>query len=181
MYDDLYQKLPTQGWMFVPLVPYHSGGSSAAFEPLSNNSLAYEWALAQYMGAGVSTAYRGYRLYDSEETRDIVIKWTHFYKQYRDIITSDVIHVRRPDIQDMDCFLHVNHKLKVRGLAMVFNPTMNHVARWLNLPLYYTGLIHTANITAPNMKSSLYALKRDYSVDIYVDLPPRNITWYVIR
>lgn len=25
MYDDLYMHLPTQGWMFTPLVQYHSG------------------------------------------------------------------------------------------------------------------------------------------------------------
>ena len=31
MYDDLYARLPTQGWMFVPLSAYHAGGAAATF------------------------------------------------------------------------------------------------------------------------------------------------------
>ena len=27
MYDDTYDRIPTQGWMFLPLVEYHSGES----------------------------------------------------------------------------------------------------------------------------------------------------------
>ena len=30
MFDDTYQKIPTMGWMFVPLVDYHGGGDAAA-------------------------------------------------------------------------------------------------------------------------------------------------------
>jgi len=26
MYDDTYTKVPTMGWMFVPIVDYHGGG-----------------------------------------------------------------------------------------------------------------------------------------------------------
>ena len=29
----------------------------------------------------------------------VVLKWVTFYKQYRDILTSDIVHVRRPDMQ----------------------------------------------------------------------------------
>ena len=181
MYDDLYQKLPTQGWMFVPLVPYHSGGKAAAFEPLTNNSLAYSWALAQYMGAGVSTAYRGYRLYDSNHTRDIVLKWTNLFKQYRDIITSDVIHVRRPDMQGIDCFFHVNPKLPTPGLAMVFNPTMDAVEQWLKLPLYYTGLTDVAKLADEFNTTVVYKLDREYNIDVLVNLPPQGITWYIVQ
>ena len=32
MYDDLYSHLPTQGWMFLPITQYHSGGEEANFE-----------------------------------------------------------------------------------------------------------------------------------------------------
>ena len=34
MYDETYFKIPTEGWMFLPLVDYHGGGDEAAFEPL---------------------------------------------------------------------------------------------------------------------------------------------------
>ena len=51
LYDDLYAHTPTQGWMFLPLGTYHAGGDAADF---SGHVKAYEWALAQYLGAGTS-------------------------------------------------------------------------------------------------------------------------------
>ena len=99
MYDDTYNFIPTQGWMQVPLIDYHGGGDAAAFEPLSQHLLEYEWALAQYLGYGVAACYRGYELYDAPVTQALVMKWVNFYKEYRDILISDIVHVRRPDMQ----------------------------------------------------------------------------------
>ena len=39
------------------------------------------------------------RLYDSVETMEMVKKWVGFYNTYRDILISDIVHVRRPDMQ----------------------------------------------------------------------------------
>ncbi len=50
MFDDTYIRIPTMGWMFVPLVVYHGGGDDAQFEPLAAHQIEYEWALAQYLG-----------------------------------------------------------------------------------------------------------------------------------
>jgi len=50
MFDDTYIRIPTMGWMFVPLVVYHGGGDDAKFEPLVAHQIEYEWALAQYLG-----------------------------------------------------------------------------------------------------------------------------------
>jgi hypothetical protein len=85
--------------MFLPLIQYHGGGAEAQFEPLSQHSLEYEWGLAQYLGAGVAACYRGFRLFDSNQTKEIVQKWVNFYKAHRRILISDVVHVRRPDLQ----------------------------------------------------------------------------------
>ena len=120
MFDDTFILTPTQGWMFVPLVDYHGGGAAAAFEPLNKHLPEYNFALGQYMGAGVAAFYRGYRLYDTNDTKALVKEWVDFYKAYRDIITSDIVHVRRPDMQGIDSFMHVNPFLKNKGLAMVF-------------------------------------------------------------
>lgn len=72
VYDATYRIVPTMGWMFVPLVPYHDGPPESTFEPLSQHLAEYEMALAQYLGSGVAAAYRGQRLYDSPATRDVV-------------------------------------------------------------------------------------------------------------
>ena len=96
MFDDTFIRIPTMGWMFVPLVVYHGGGDAAKFEPLEKHQTEYEWALAQYLGAGVAACYRGYRLYDTEETKALVKKWVSFYKKYRSILIRDIIHVSYP-------------------------------------------------------------------------------------
>ena len=66
---------------------------------MSQYLLEYEWALAQYLGYGVAACYRGPRLYDSVKSMTVAQKWVGFYKRYRDIVTSDIVHVRRPDMQ----------------------------------------------------------------------------------
>ncbi len=85
-------------WNSIVIV-LHPGGSAAEFEPLSKHLLEYEWALAQYLGYGVAACYRGPMLYDTIETKAVVQKWVGFHKTYRDILTSDIVHVRRPDMQ----------------------------------------------------------------------------------
>ena len=181
VYDDTYNLPPTAGWMQVPLVDYHAGGDAAKFEPMSEHLVEYEWALAQYLGSGVAACYRGFRLYDTPETKKLVQKWVNFYKKYRDIITSDIVHVRRPDMQSIDSFMHVNPFLDNKGLAMVFNPTQDHQTTNLTLPLYYTGLDLVAKIQEQEGDQHTYQLERDYSVDVYVELPPYSITWFLIR
>ena len=118
MYDDTYHFIPSMGWMFLPLVQYHSGGAAAEFEPLSKHLPEYEWALAQYMGYGVAVVYRGPRLYDTSETKALVHKWVSFYNKYRDILTSDIVHVRRPDMQGELC-VNVQY-LSVNSISIPF-------------------------------------------------------------
>ena len=181
MFDDTYHYIPTVGWMFVPLVVYHGGGDEAMFEPLSQHQVEYEWALAQYLGAGVAACYRGYRLYDSNDTKALVQKWVSFYKTYRDILISNIIHVRRADMQGIDSYMHVNPNLVNKGLAMAFNPTNEAVTTFLTLPLYYTGLTTTAKISQEGLNPQGYTLDRQYNVDITVSLPPLAITWYLVQ
>ena len=167
--------------MFVPLVPYHAGGAKAQFEPLKDHLLEYEWALAQYLGAGVAACYRGFRIYDTPETKAVVEKWVGFYKKYRDILTSDIVHVRRPDMQALDCFMHVNPSLETRALAMVFNPAPYFIVTELSLPLYYTGLTEDARVSQEDGPVSKYALDREYNINIKVGLQGHRITWFVIQ
>jgi hypothetical protein len=181
IYDGTWKKTPSMGWMFVPLVQYQRGGAAATLEPLSEHLDAYGAHLAQNFGSGVQACYRGPRLYDTDRTKALVKKWVDFYKEYRDILDSDIIHVRRPDGRDIDCILHVNPQLEHKGLAMVYNPLNNPVKKQLKLPLYYTGLTKTAVIREQRGKSSKYELDREYNVEIPVDIAPKSITWFVVE
>ena len=91
-------------------------------------------------------AIEGPRLYDTPETQAAVTEVIQWYKKYRDILNSDMIHLRRPDARDWDGFIHVNPHKKEKGLAMFFNPTHQEITRTIHIPLYYTGLTQTARI-----------------------------------
>ena len=181
LYDGTWSKTPSMGWMFLPLVEYHGGGDAATLEPLSEHLAEYGAHLAQNFGAGVQACYRGLRLYDTDETKAVVRRWVDFYKRHREILDSDIIHVRRPDGRDLDYFLHVNPGLAEKGLAMVFNPTERGVTQTLRLPLYYTGLTGVASIRERDGAPREYRLARDYSVEVPVTVPARGATWLVIQ
>jgi len=181
IFDGTFEKTPSMGWMFVPLVEYHGGGAAATLEPLSEHLDAYEWHLAQNFGSGVQACYRGPRLYDTEETKEVVKKWVDFYKQHRAILDSDIIHVRRADGKDVDVMLHVNPWNEERGLAMVYNPTPRAVQKELTLPIYYTGLTETARIAERDGEWNTYPLDRAHRVTIPLDMPPKGITWFVVK
>jgi len=167
--------------MFVPLVEYQGGGADATLEPLSQHLDAYSAHLAQNFGAGVQACYRGTRWYDTEETRAVVKHWIDFFKKYREILESDIIHVRRPDGCDLDCILHVNPETTPRGLAMVFNPLNHSVKKMMTLPLYYTGVSRTARVREQEGSVRKYSLDREYNVQIPVDVPANGNTWLVIE
>ncbi|CAF0914742.1 unnamed protein product [Rotaria sordida] len=182
MFDDTYQRIPTVGWMFVPLTVYHGGGAAAQFEPLVAHQIEYEWALAQYLGAGVAACYRGFRLYDTNETKALVTKWVNFYKKYRSILIRDIIHIRRADMQSIDSYMHINpYSNDIKGLIMVFNPTSEPVDTNLPVPLYYTGLSDIAQVSEQEDSWVFYTLARDYHIDLPIVLPPLGITWFLIR
>jgi hypothetical protein len=181
IYDGTWQKTPSMGWMFVPLVQYHGGGEAAILEPLAEHLDAYEAHLAQNFLAGVQACYRGTRLYDTEATKAVVRKWVSFYKAHRAILDADIIHVRRPDGRDLDGFLHVNPDLPVRGLAAVFNPTDREMACDWTLPLYYTGLTDKARVREQDGPTRTYRLDRACRISVPVRLAPHARTWFTIE
>lgn len=137
--------------------------------------------MMQYYGAGIQACYRGPRLYDTEETKQTVIKVINWYKKYRNILNSDVIHLRRADGRDWDGILHVNPDLKEKGLIMLYNPTKTKINRTIKVPLYYTGLTTNASIREKEGLAKLYRLNRDYTVDLTVNLEAEGYTWLVIN
>jgi hypothetical protein len=181
IFDGTWEKTPSMGWMFVPLVEYQGGGAAATLEPLSEHLDAYGQHLAQNFSSGVQAAYRGPRLYDTPATRAVVKKWVDVYKAHRDILESDIVHVRRPDGRDIDVILHVNPRLREKGLAVVHNPLGEAVTRTLRLPLYYTGLTTAASVRVEGGAAKRYALDRAYAIDVPVTVPPRGMTWLSVE
>jgi hypothetical protein len=184
LYDGTWEKTPSMGWTFTPLTVYHMYGDNykeSTLEPLSEHLKEYEMHLVQNFGAGVQSCYRGLRLYDTDTTKQIVKKWVDFYKQHREILNSDIIHVKRPNNIDYDCILHVNHLLSERGLAFVFNPLNKPMKYNVKLPLYYTGLTKNAWISKNGENSVLYPLGNDCVARIEVNVPAKGFAWVLIK
>jgi hypothetical protein len=181
MYDGTWHKMSSMGWMFVPLVEYHGGGEAATLEPLKDHLDTYDAILAQNFGWGAQAAYRGPRLYDTDETKAVVKKWVDFYTAHRAILNSDVVHIRRADGQDYDAILHVNPQLKKKGLLFVWNPLETEIERTLKVPLYYTGLTDSALVSEQGENPTPYTLSRNYTVDVTIRVAPRSYTWLVIE
>jgi hypothetical protein len=171
IYDGTWLKPPSMAWTFVPLTQYHGGGAAATLEPLADHLPEYDAHMTQNYGSGVQACYRGPRLYDTEETRELVVRKIDHYKKYREILNADVIHLRRPDGRDWDGILHVDPDLEIKGYAMLYNPTEEEIRRRIALPLYYTGLSATANISIGEGPPVEYSISRDYHVEVSVIIP----------
>ena len=180
-YDCTWNQPPSSMWSFVPLVQYHGGGDAATLEPLNEHLYEYRTHMMQNYGAGVQACYRGPRLYDTEETKQVVKETISWYKKYRRILNSDIIHLRKPDARDWDGIMHVNPKEKERALAMIYNPLNEDITREITLPLYYTGLSKKAHIREQEGKARVYKLDGNQCVTLTVTIPARGYTWFVVE
>ena len=181
IFDGTWTKPQSAGWMFVPLTEYQGGGEAATLEPLKDHLPDYEGHLANTLGSGVQACWRGPRLYDSDDTRDLVKRWVAWYKKYRDILESDVIHARRADGQDIDYLVHVNAQLPQRAFTMIHNPLPTEVERVVTLPLYYTGLEGAAMIREQEGQLRRFALDRHSRAQVPVKIPAYGRTWLVVE
>ena len=142
IYDGTWFKPPTMGGMGIGLIGTYTDDPRARLEPLDENLEWYELNLVQLLGSGCQANLRANRLYDTERTRTMVRKWVDWYKKYRAILSSDIIHVQRSDGRDLDWLRHVNPRHPEKGLVLFFNPLAETITRGIRLPLCYTGLCH---------------------------------------
>ncbi len=180
IYDGTFEKTPSMGWGFVPLTKYQGGGPEAVLEPLKEHLTDYEQLMVQYYGAGVQACYRGPRLYDTDATKQIVINTISWYKQYREILNSDIIHLRRADGRDWDGIMHVNPMLKQKGFALFYNPTNENITRKIKLPLYYTGLTNKVSIAEKDGTAKEYSLNRNYEAEVTINIDANSYNWVLI-
>ena len=181
IYDGTWNMSPSMGWGFVPLTKYQGGGPEAILEPLQEHLLDYQQLMVQYYGAGVQACYRGPRLYDTDSTRKMVTSVIDWYKQYRSILNSDIIHLRRPDGRDWDGILHVNPKLSQKGFLLLYNPLNEPITRSIQVPLYYSGLSNQVSISEQGKTKQRLSLNRAYEMPLTFTIPANSYTWYLIE
>ncbi|MFT3701246.1 MAG: alpha-galactosidase [Agriterribacter sp.] len=180
-YDALWNEIPSMVWGFVPLTEYGGGGSAATIEPLKDHLDMYEQLMMQYYGSGVQACYRGPRLYDTDSTKKLVQRVIGWYKKYRELLNSDIIHLRRPDGRDWDGIMHVAPGLPQKALVMLYNPLDAPISRTVRLPLYYTGLSGTARISIEANNPTTYILNSAAETTVTVTIPAQGYTWLLVQ
>jgi hypothetical protein len=180
-YDGLWDRTPSMCWSFVPLTMYHGGGNAATIEPFHENLDHYQAHMMLNYGFGIQACYRGKRLFDTEETKNLVKEMIDWYKEYRIILNSDIVHIRRPDGMDYDAILHVNPKLKIKGMLIVYNPLNEEITRYIKVNLYYTGLKRIARISEQERNTRKFKLDNNFNVNIPVTIPAKGTTWLTIK
>jgi hypothetical protein len=186
LFDGTREKNPSMGWMFVPLTEYHGGGAAATIEPLVEHLDHYELMLSCNLGYGAQACWRGPRLYDAEATRALVKKWVGWYKQYRSILESDVIHgsSRRADGQGLDWVLHCNPACEPPAMLVVWNPTGQEIAKSIPIDLYYAGLTDAFRVTDSHAggegKNEPLLLDRRSRALFPVTVGAGRVNWYAI-
>jgi len=181
IYDGTWTKTPSMGWMFVPLSQYHGGGAAATIEPLHEHLDHYRRMMQSNLGMGVQAHYRGPRLFDTDETREMVQETVAWFKSHREILESDLVHGRRADGRDIDWMLHVNPRAAEKGMLVVYNPLPDEVTKSLHVNLYYTGLTESASISHAGGLPEQRKVARDYTIDIEVTVPARGMAWCVLK
>jgi hypothetical protein len=181
IYDATWEKTPSMGWGFVPLTAYHGGGADAVLEPLNEHLADYKMLMMQYYGAGIQACYRGPRLYDTDETKAMVIEVIDWYKKYRSILNADIIRLRRADGREWDGWMHVDPQGKEKALIMLFNPLDQTITRKLRIPVYYTGLTGQVELSEQEGVVKKYTVSTDNFVEIEVEIPPNYLTWFTLK
>ena len=181
IYDGTWHKIPTMGWMTLQLVGFYTNDPRVGLEPLCDNLDRYEAQLMQFLGSGCHLTIRGNRLYDTPETKQMVSRCIDWFKEYRDILTSDIIHVSRPTGRDLDCMMHVNPFIKHKGMVVVFNPTDRDITKEMRLPLYYTGLKGKATVTASDGNKQSFSLNQQSELLLPVSIKAQGVSWFLIE
>ncbi|MEL7499994.1 MAG: alpha-galactosidase [Planctomycetota bacterium] len=181
IFDGTWYKAPSMGWMFVPLSEYHGGGKAATIEPLEDHLQHYEQMIQSNLGFGVQACFRGPRLFDSEKTKQMLKRNVDWFKKYRELLESDMIHGRRADGWRLDWMLHANPHLKQQGMLVVHNPTEKPLTELIKVNLYYTGATDWVTVSERDRTDQTYKLNRDFTIDLSVTVDANSMNWFVLK
>ena len=182
MFDGSFDKAPSMGWMFVPLVEYQGGGAAATIEPLREHLADYEQHFANTFGFGVQACWRGVQLYDTSETREMVVRMVAWFKKYRAILESDIVHLRRADGRRLDYILHVNPDLQQKAMLVVYNPTNEPLKEEITVPLGYVGKPSVLQIREREGKTKKVGQRSPmHSISVTARVPAQGWTYFVFE
>lgn len=175
-YKGSFIKIPSMAWSFLPISVYHGGGKAAQFKPLGKNIKDYEWSVFQHIISGIIPCFRGDKLYDDEKSKKMLVKWTSFYKKYKEVINGITVHFMPPRAdkfnsaraEDIDCVLNLLPYGSIRGILGVFNQTDKFMKKSIKIPLFYANIVDIDFIPSPYKNSGI----TDVYHPVYGEYPP---------
>lgn len=136
VYEARYNTPSCCVWTSFNLEDYHGHSMEADEE----NPATYEHSLAAMLGYGIDNSIYAKEPYIGENTKKIYQKWLKIFKDYRETLLGDFIHIAQPNGYQPDAVLHTRPGAETPALLIVFNPCGNEQAVQYLLPLQYAGL-----------------------------------------
>ena len=194
IFDATYYTQPAAAWSQLPLsgIGCIDGSTDCLYEPVSQNLVAFEAALAQHLLLGVSSfLYSGDMLFDTPAARAVYEKWTTVFHKHRYVLsTGDLIHVRRPDGQGLDAVLHAVPVGRggPGGLLVVWNGGDSPVdGGRLLVAFYFARLVGCARLTWQPWPGEAPPAWVDVALDwrsrgvVFVSVAGRGVAWAVVE
>jgi hypothetical protein len=135
----------------------------------------------QYLASGCQSGILGLEVYDTPETKAMVSQCFDWFREYRDILTSEIIHISRPNGRDLDCMFHVNPGIRHKGMVVVFNPTEAAIEKSIRIPVYYTGLRNQGTVKHEGKAPVSLNVNEKQEVLLTVSTAAHGVTWYLME
>lgn len=173
--------------------------SVATLEPLDEHLLEYSWALSQALTIGISSALRGFRLYQSQQSQQLLKAWTSFFHAHARLLITDSQTVAWTNATGCDAIVHGLSRASeealylspagpVRALLMVWN-TLNATAQTtLSVPVEFSGLaegdvawIVEGVAPSPTTAVSRPSTVTNSTITVHATLGPLQIKYFLIQ
>jgi len=136
LYEARYRDPSCATWAFCSLEKYHGH----SIEVLEENTTTYDHAIGSMFGYGHGGAIFSKTPYTGVNTKKIFTKWVNFFKEHRQTLAGEMVHLAVPNGYEPDAVMHVSLDADPQAVLVVFNPVNKEKDIVLELPLKYTGL-----------------------------------------
>jgi hypothetical protein len=178
-----------------PTCLWHSQSVWRSLQGLPPQALEH-W-LATNLGYGITGNFAfgvGATTEGAAEDTALLRKWLAWFKRYRSILTSNIVHLRYPDGMGIDAIMHINRHSNPPGFLLAFNPTGYQLRQSVIIPAKYVAGKQGVRLVGDAGTMELDTRREGASPGIVeghlqpgpaivvdLELGPREIAWYEIR
>ena len=136
VYDARYGEAPACAAAVTANLENYHGHS---IEMSEEDPTTYDHALGMLFGFGHKPVIYGRRLYGGAATEAVYRKWLAFFRQYREPLRGELVHLARPNGFHPDGVMVVAPAANPAAMVVLFNPQSVSARVTLALPLALAG------------------------------------------